>query len=462
MVLVGSRVTRVPAESTPRYTQWINKSQQEELWLQQYREVTMVQPTWFLRKSAFLAVGGYGIEASPKPPASVDAAPGSARLSKGERKRAGKVQAALNQGLVKRSFPSAAALDSGVCVPGVVDCDAVRVQCAGIAAFNAYCHGHFEARIKQAKVAKRSAAAAAEATGDDPVEARGSHKRPRHPMMAVAGTGVASNGALFHPTGPAHPLAAAAAGDDDGTSKGASAAAAAAGDDDGTSKGASAAAVMQKGSTRVQFPEDLLFLLAFAAAGGSFVRVDESLLRYRCTPGSVSWNIPRRALLAVRTAAFEVRELRLPGPLPLRTGGSPGTRWEFLGKACQDLACRCLAEAVPTARAHEHSPMSSGFSVWGAGRDGSQFLSSLSPQGLALVRCCGDIDPKKLAAGSVLVHPMIAGSASRSVPVVAIDDLPAPVVTCVALNRGGEFEARLGEWMKRSGGVRGLDVWHVI
>lgn len=460
MILVGSRVTRMPAESTPRYTQWINQSPQTELWLQQYREVSLVQPTWFLRRSAFVAVGGYGVEmpvaaatrASPttSAPAATEETTGAlSRPSKATMKRRAKLSAAMAQGLVKRPHATVAGLDSAVCLPGMVHAEALRVQCAGLAAFNAYCRAHFEARIRQAKVVKRSAPALHVTASPPP--APGKRCRPASPApIDTAGTGEAAGS----------PLAAASSSGGRGSAPSGSPAAAAA----PTIAGVSTAEAMHRGSTRVQFPEDLLFILAFAAAGGAFLRVDASLLRYRCTPGSVSWNIPRKALLAVKTGAFEVRELGLQGPLPASAGGSVGARWEFLDSGSQDLAKRCL-EAVSggsTMARGVPSPLAAGFSVWGCGRDGAQFLSSLSPEGLNLVRCCGDIDPKKVAAGKVRVCPVTAGSAAVTVPVVSVEEMPPPMVTCVAMNRGGEFEARLGAWMARHGAVRGLDVWHVV
>lgn len=235
-------------------------------------------------------------------------------------------------------------------------------------------------------------------------------------------------------------------------------AAAAAADSAGTPTGAAAA--LRKRSARVQFPEDLLFVHCLWAAGGRPARVDEPLVRYRCTPGSVSWNIPRRALLAVKAAAFEVRELSQTGPLGA-DGAGGGHGWELLTADTQALAVQCAGRAAAEAAAPARA-LASGFSVWSAGRDGSQFMASLSPAGLALVRCAGDVDPKKLAAGFVAVTPGFQpGAAVVKVPVKPVRELEAPVVTCVVLTPGSEFEKGLGAWMRARGARRGVDVIHM-
>ena len=57
--IVGSGFTRIPENSTVNYTRWCNTITQEELYLQQYREVTIIQPTWFCHRAVFDKVGGY-------------------------------------------------------------------------------------------------------------------------------------------------------------------------------------------------------------------------------------------------------------------------------------------------------------------------------------------------------------------------------------------------------------------
>ena len=48
--------------STAHYTAWCNSLTRAQLRLQQYREVTVIHPTWFLSRAAFDAVGGYQVQ----------------------------------------------------------------------------------------------------------------------------------------------------------------------------------------------------------------------------------------------------------------------------------------------------------------------------------------------------------------------------------------------------------------
>ena len=58
--LVGGGFSRVPADATPAYTQWANSLSDEQLVLQQWRECTLIQPTWFMHRDLFCdTVGGY-------------------------------------------------------------------------------------------------------------------------------------------------------------------------------------------------------------------------------------------------------------------------------------------------------------------------------------------------------------------------------------------------------------------
>ena len=63
-LLLGSGFTRLPIDSTTHYTKWCNSLTKEQLYLQQYREVTIIQPTWFLSKTQFDRVGGYQVQLS--------------------------------------------------------------------------------------------------------------------------------------------------------------------------------------------------------------------------------------------------------------------------------------------------------------------------------------------------------------------------------------------------------------
>ena len=56
--IIGSNFTRDPPESTWHYTAWANDLTTEQLWLQQYRECTVIMPTWFMSRRTFDQVPG--------------------------------------------------------------------------------------------------------------------------------------------------------------------------------------------------------------------------------------------------------------------------------------------------------------------------------------------------------------------------------------------------------------------
>ena len=57
--LVGSNFVREPAGSTEFYTEWINGLTQEQLLTHQYRECTIICPSWFMHRSLFHNVAEY-------------------------------------------------------------------------------------------------------------------------------------------------------------------------------------------------------------------------------------------------------------------------------------------------------------------------------------------------------------------------------------------------------------------
>ena len=61
--LLGSTFDRIPADSTWHYTQWANSLTDERLILEQFRELTILQPTWMMTRARFELLGGY-IESS--------------------------------------------------------------------------------------------------------------------------------------------------------------------------------------------------------------------------------------------------------------------------------------------------------------------------------------------------------------------------------------------------------------
>lgn len=57
--ILGCQFDRDPPDSTWHYTKWANGLTNERLMLEQFREVTLLQPTWFLTKSRFQELDGY-------------------------------------------------------------------------------------------------------------------------------------------------------------------------------------------------------------------------------------------------------------------------------------------------------------------------------------------------------------------------------------------------------------------
>lgn len=57
--IIGAKFTRTPKGSTERYMRWCNSLTQEELMSHRFREVTIIQPTWFMSRKTFDKVGGY-------------------------------------------------------------------------------------------------------------------------------------------------------------------------------------------------------------------------------------------------------------------------------------------------------------------------------------------------------------------------------------------------------------------
>jgi hypothetical protein len=143
--------------------------------------------------------------------------------------------------------------------------------------------------------------------------------------------------------------------------------------------------------------------------------VDEPLLLYRWTATSMTSTVTRRCLLAARVAAFERRVLTQP-----------------------EWAC---------------------FTVWGAGRDGKQFLAALSLEARSRVRALADIDPR--IVGTTYTNHRV--SPPLSLPIIHTRDIDGPAVVCVSLRRADETAGATGEIRRAAdalGLVEGETVWH--
>ncbi|GMI22658.1 hypothetical protein TrCOL_g11384 [Triparma columacea] len=103
-------------------------------------------------------------------------------------------------------------------------------------------------------------------------------------------------------------------------------------------------------------------------------------------------------------------------------------------------------------------PFSSGFCVWGAGRDGKAFVKSLSPPLLSLVRLMVDVDEKKIKGGYYFNRAL-----DCKIPIkhfTALNSPPhsdLPVVCCVAMYRtGGKLEENVASVSREEG----VSLWH--
>ncbi|KAJ1620797.1 nucleotide-diphospho-sugar transferase [Pavlovales sp. CCMP2436] len=100
----------------------------------------------------------------------------------------------------------------------------------------------------------------------------------------------------------------------------------------------------------------------------------------------------------------------------------------FVEKPAEDLAFFLKLRVLTL-------PSWEAFTVWGAGRDGRQFVSALSPAARARVLALADIDPKKVPPPQPFPQPP---SLSTDPP------MRPPVVVCVSLRRADESAADNG------------------
>ena len=70
--IVGCRFGRDPPDSTWHYASWANSLSDERLLLEQFREVTVLQPTWMMSRAWFDRLGGYIEAPHPNNPKKTD------------------------------------------------------------------------------------------------------------------------------------------------------------------------------------------------------------------------------------------------------------------------------------------------------------------------------------------------------------------------------------------------------
>lgn len=57
--ITGTQIRREPDASTLRYTSWVNQLTDLQLVTQRYKECTVIQPTWMMKRDIFDALDGY-------------------------------------------------------------------------------------------------------------------------------------------------------------------------------------------------------------------------------------------------------------------------------------------------------------------------------------------------------------------------------------------------------------------
>jgi hypothetical protein len=63
--IVGAGFVKLPEGATEHYAKWANYMCDTQLWLQHFREITVLMPTWFFSREVFDRVGSF-VEADPK------------------------------------------------------------------------------------------------------------------------------------------------------------------------------------------------------------------------------------------------------------------------------------------------------------------------------------------------------------------------------------------------------------
>lgn len=158
--------------------------------------------------------------------------------------------------------------------------------------------------------------------------------------------------------------------------------------------------------------DDLRFFHRHLQRGGSLVRVDENLVKYRHSTG-LSRRTSRRELVRWKARAFKEAVL---------------SRWNT-------------------------------FSVWGAGRDAKDFVNALcsdDPEVASRIVALHDVDENKLAAGKYINKQL-----NFSLEIKRVSSITKPFVVCVALGRGcGEFESAVRAVVERMKLEEGVDYWH--
>ena len=149
----------------------------------------------------------------------------------------------------------------------------------------------------------------------------------------------------------------------------------------------------------LKLAEDLRFFHEHLASNGilRLHRTKEPLVMYRHNSGSQSFRTSRKLLLQLRVLAFERSILG---------GGSDPSCWQQDG---------------------------GNFIVWGAGRDGKDFVKALSPNTRKRVYCFVDVDCKKLESGNYVNRQL-----DMNIPIIHFSYLARDPDICKKIQREWE------------------------
>jgi hypothetical protein len=448
-VLYGARFTRTPAGSTPRYAAFLNALTARDAALLRHRDLTLVQPTWFLSRSA------YAVTFVPD----AGAARAWARsqfCASGEASEGGALSFADMSTPLSRLLPStcplyALALLSGRRAENTADVFAPLASAdahadAVVAAFkDPACDAIFTRGAAFADDGDNASGGAFCGGGGYPQSGLGTPEDLIFLQRAIEG------GARIGLC----PLPARRAGVVYRYS------------------GDSASASVKIAEMLVRRAEHFEATVlgtgrraaaasgAAGAAGGCFLGADDVLV-----PGA-----------AVEGEALSGGDDDNDGQEDNETGGGEGK----LAKEQDDMiATRSMRRAIDddgtgesVAGAALWLDPSVKFGIWGCGRDGKRFYNALSPAARDRVACFYDVNPAKIGT----MYREHGGT--RSIPIRSVTETASPFVVCVARDSGaaagsqelgaaapggeGEQVETAGEVEKRLAQFRhGVDYFHLV
>jgi hypothetical protein len=364
--LVGADFVRFPMadEGEGRYTAWHASLQEKDLYEQQWRECTLIQPTWFMHRDVFSRLGGYDEVPPPLLPLPTPVPAPAGKHAKAENPAAQPAIELAEDTASLRSIPDPFVVPTFDLAPTEESCSHVPALTPLEAIAYALTQNNALSRWPEHERPFRH----------PPFFSRPPLKlHPRHweshvftpvceDTLFQARHLVTNGGKMIKVR------------DEEGASN-ASASSNSGGDDN--------AADAEKPS-------------AHASAGSH-------LLLYRYSPSSQSWKIPRNLLLRIRVSLFEEAML---APLPAHCwalqSSAQYTRQGRIIAQPERFSPAQLAEIAATTAAAEAEAARTGrllwhnFTIWSAGRDGKAFYNALSAAGKAAVAAFVDIDAKKI------------------------------------------------------------------